>query len=62
VVTVPKGEPDNFLDDDEFRVKFGGLCEPYLGAERAGRLANALLSLEQANSMQAVMALAQVER
>jgi 2-methylcitrate dehydratase PrpD len=62
VVTVPKGEPDNFLDDDEFRSKFGGLCEPYLGPERTGRLANALLSLEQANSMRAVMALAQVER
>lgn len=61
LVAVPKGEPDNFLDDAEFRVKFDGLCEPYLGAEGTGKLANALLSLEQANSMQAVMTLAQVE-
>jgi 2-methylcitrate dehydratase PrpD len=60
LVTVPKGEPDNFLDDEEFRFKFDGLCEPYLGAERAGKLANALLSLEQANSIRAMMFLAQV--
>ncbi len=61
LVTVPKGEPENFLDDEEFRFKFDGLCEPYLGAERAGKLANALLLLERANSIQAVMTLAQVE-
>jgi 2-methylcitrate dehydratase PrpD len=60
LVTVPKGEPDNFLDDEEFRFKFDGLCEPYLGVERAGKLANALLSLEQVNSVRAVMSLAQV--
>lgn len=60
-VTVPKGEPSNFLDDGEFRFKFDGLCEPYLGAERTGRLASSLLALEQANSVSAVMALAQAE-
>lgn len=62
LIKVPKGEPNNFLDDREFRLKFDGLCEPYLGAERTARLADALLSLEQANSMQSVMALAQVGR
>jgi len=56
---VPKGEPDNFLDDDEFRAKFDGLCEPYLGGEGAARLADSLLALEQANSVSAVMALSQ---
>ena len=61
LVTVPKGEPENFLDDEEFRFKFDGLCEPYLGAERAGKLANALLLLDRANSIQAVMTLARVE-
>lgn len=60
-VEVPLGEPSNFLDDGQFRYKFGGLCEPYLGAERAGRLADSLLALEQANSISAVMALAQAE-
>jgi 2-methylcitrate dehydratase PrpD len=58
-VTVPKGEPSNFLSDDEFRAKFDGLCEPYLGPEKAQRLADSLLALEQANSIQAVMALSQ---
>ncbi len=58
-VAVPKGEPDNFLDDDEFRAKFDGLCAPYLGADGAARLAESLLALEQANSISAVMALSQ---
>jgi 2-methylcitrate dehydratase PrpD len=56
-VTVPKGEPSNFLNDDEFRAKFDGLCVGYLGPERVHRLADSLLALEQANSIQAVMAL-----
>jgi 2-methylcitrate dehydratase PrpD len=58
-VAVPKGEPSNFLGDDEFRSKFDGLCVPYLGDQRAHRLADSLLSLEQANSIPAVMALSQ---
>jgi 2-methylcitrate dehydratase PrpD len=58
-VTVPKGEPANFLNDDEFQAKFDGLCVPYLGSEKANRLADSLLTLDQANSIQAVMALSQ---
>jgi 2-methylcitrate dehydratase PrpD len=58
-VTVPKGEPENFLADDEFREKFDGLCVPYLGESQARRLADQLLALEQANSISAVMALSQ---
>ncbi|MGI9387215.1 MAG: MmgE/PrpD family protein, partial [Methyloligellaceae bacterium] len=59
LVVVPKGEPDNFLDDEEFRFKFDGLCAPYIGADGAERLAQSLLALEQANSVHAVLALAQ---
>jgi 2-methylcitrate dehydratase PrpD len=59
LVVVPKGEPGNFLADDEFRSKFDGLCVPYLGEERANRLADSLLALEQANSVNAVLALSQ---
>ncbi len=59
LVVVPKGEPGNFLADEEFRDKFDGLCAPYLGEERANRLADSLLALEQANSVAAVMALSQ---
>ncbi|MEE9209378.1 MAG: MmgE/PrpD family protein, partial [Kiloniellales bacterium] len=58
-VAVPKGEPANFLTDAEFRAKFDGLCRPYLGGESVGRLAEALFSLERANSVHAVMALSQ---
>jgi 2-methylcitrate dehydratase PrpD len=56
-IAVPKGEPENFLSDAEFRSKFDGLCAAYLGPDKADRLANSLLALEQANSIQAVMAL-----
>ncbi len=58
-VVAPKGEPGNFLTDEEFRAKFDGLCEPYLGPERTHRLADTLLSLEQTNSIQSMMALSQ---
>lgn len=61
-VTVPRGEPENFLADDEFRAKFNGLCVPYLGEDKAQRLADSLLALEQANSISAVMALSQSGR
>lgn len=58
-VTVPKGEPENFLADDEFREKFDGLCAPYLGETEAHHLADQLLALEQAKSVTAIMALSQ---
>ena len=60
-VTVPKGEPANFPTDDEFRTKFDGLCQPYLDRGSRGRLAGAVMSLEQANSVHAVMALSQIQ-
>jgi len=56
-VAVPRGEPGNFLDDATFRAKFDGLARPYLGEPATGRLAGALLALEQANSVRAVGAL-----
>lgn len=58
-VAEPKGEPGNFLDDDEFRRKFGDLASPYLGQSETVRLADALLSLEQANTISSVLALGQ---
>ena len=59
LVVVPRGEPDNFLDDEDFRAKFNGLCAPYLGEADTTRLADSLLALEKANSVSAVMALSQ---
>ncbi|MBS0559525.1 MAG: MmgE/PrpD family protein, partial [Proteobacteria bacterium] len=45
-VVVPKGEPSNFLTEDELRTKFSGLADPILGADRAARLADAVLALD----------------
>ncbi len=59
-IAIPKGEPGNFLSDAEFHLKFEGLCEPYLGADGTGRLANAILELERANSIQSVLSISQV--
>lgn len=55
-VEVPKGEPDNFMSQAEFLEKFNDLCQPYLSAETARRLAQGLLSLDQANSVSSVVA------
>ncbi|MEZ5668927.1 MAG: MmgE/PrpD family protein [Alphaproteobacteria bacterium] len=43
LVTVPKGEPANFLTDDELRAKFARLAEPVLGPARTAGLAAAVL-------------------
>jgi len=59
LVKVPLGEPENFMSEDQFRGKFDGLCEPYLGHERSGKLADALMRLEEANSLGSVLALSQ---
>ena len=58
LVMVPKGEPGNFLTDAEVRAKFTGLSAPVLGAERADRLADAVLALGTAPGMGALMRLA----
>jgi 2-methylcitrate dehydratase PrpD len=55
-VGVPKGEPDNFLNEAEFLDKFNDLCRPYLSNAAARRLAHGLLSLDQANSVSSVVA------
>lgn len=56
-VRVPKGEPANFLSADELRAKFDGLVAPYLSARRRDELAGALLGLEQAKDIGALLRL-----
>jgi 2-methylcitrate dehydratase PrpD len=58
-VEVPKGEPENFMSGGELRAKFDGLCAPYLDDLQRDTLADALLSLENANQVGAVFALSQ---
>jgi len=50
-VVVPKGEPSNFLSENELRAKFHGLADAVLGEERAAKLADAVLSIHQTNDV-----------
>ena len=56
-VPMPKGEPGNLMSQEEIRIKFDGLCQPYLGKEGANKLASTILALEEANSVSSFMAL-----
>ncbi|HJS85074.1 MAG TPA: MmgE/PrpD family protein [Acetobacteraceae bacterium] len=58
VVTVPKGEPANFLTEAELRGKFAGLADAVLGAERAARLADAVLAIDRTQDISSLMRLA----
>jgi 2-methylcitrate dehydratase PrpD len=60
-VRTPKGEPANFLSAEELRAKFDGLTAPYLSARRRDELATALLSLESAKDISAVLSLTRPE-
>ncbi len=57
-VVVPKGEPANFLTEAELRAKFHGLADAVLGAERAARLADAVLGIAQTGDVSSLMRLA----
>jgi 2-methylcitrate dehydratase PrpD len=60
-VRVPKGEPENFLTAAELRAKFDGLTAPYLSQSRRDALAAALLTLEDASDIGAVLRLTRPE-
>lgn len=55
MVVVPKGEPANFLSEAELRGKFHGLADAVLGGERAAWLADAILALNGAPDVSAVL-------
>ncbi|MAH83246.1 MAG: MmgE/PrpD family protein [Rhodospirillaceae bacterium TMED8] len=59
LIKVPLGEPENFMAQEAFQDKFDGLCAPYLGEEQSSKFADALLHLEEANSLASIMALSQ---
>ena len=60
-VRVPKGEPANFLSAAELRAKFDGLAGPYVSARRRDELAGAILALEQATDIGALLRLTRPE-
>ncbi len=53
-VVVPKGEPANFLSEDELRAKFAGLTDAVLGGPRAAALADAVLAVDRMASVGAL--------
>jgi 2-methylcitrate dehydratase PrpD len=57
-VVVPKGEPSNFLTEAELRAKFAGLADTVLGADRAARLADAVLAIDSTSDVAGLMRLA----
>ena len=57
-VVVPKGEPSNFLTENELKAKFRGLTDAILGEERAGKLADAVLAIDKSNDISGLARLA----
>ena len=57
-VVVPKGEPSNFLTENELKAKFRGLTDAVLGEERAARLADAVLGIDRSNDISGLARLA----
>jgi 2-methylcitrate dehydratase PrpD len=45
-VVVPRGEPGNFLSNEELLAKFASLAEPSLGSQATARLADAILHID----------------
>ena len=54
-VKTPKGEPENFLTREELKAKFDGLAAPYMGANRRDALADALLTIDEAEDVAGVL-------
>ena len=50
-IVVPKGEPGNFLSDEELLAKFTDLAAPSLGKAQTAQLATAILDMDRLTSM-----------
>jgi 2-methylcitrate dehydratase PrpD len=57
-IIVPKGEPSNFLTEQELRDKFSGLVDAVLGPDRAAALASAVLAIDRTADVASLMRLA----
>ena len=60
-VKIPKGEPENFMKDDEFISKFRGLTKPYLSDDRVEQLTDLMLKIDQANNVNSIFEYSQVD-
>jgi 2-methylcitrate dehydratase PrpD len=61
-VVIPKGEPENFISQDELCAKFDGLVGPYLSDSGRDKLLNALFALEKAGDIGALLQLARPDQ
>ena len=61
-VKIPKGEPENFMEDSEFISKFRSLTEPYLSNERIDQLTGSMLKLDQSNTINSIFEFSQIDR
>lgn len=58
-VEMPKGEPGNFVSNDELLTKFNGLASPYVGASALDTMASGLLSLDKIDDIGGLLGLSQ---
>ena len=56
-VKIPKGDPENFLTDQEFEDKFDGLANPYLSEGKLDELKKFMLRIDNANSIKSLFEL-----
>ena len=60
-VKIPKGEPENFMEDVEFISKFKGLTGPYLSKHRVDQLTDLMLKIDQANNVNSIFEYSQID-
>ncbi len=54
-IDIPKGEPENFLSNEELMEKFNGLSEPYIEPAALGELKDGLLALETIDNVERLL-------
>ena len=60
-IKIPKGEPENFMEDEEFISKFKGLTEPYLSKKSVDQLTDLMLKIDQANNVNSIFEYSQID-
>ena len=56
-IKIPKGDPENFMTDQEFEDKFDGLTNPYVSEEKLDELKKFMLRIDNANSIESLFEL-----
>ena len=60
-IKIPKGEPENFMNDEEFKLKFTTLTEPYLSSKRIDQLTELMMRMDNVNTVNSIFELSQVD-